>query len=209
MEQIPNTENIEFKDKFIERYSQLTDWELFKKYSLAFLRRSIRVNTLKGNVAEVKKDIEAKGWKLKQIPWCKEGFWIVGGPPHDKEDRERRDVGNLLEHHLGKIYVQEAASMIPPLVLNPKPGELVLDMCTQLNADIYIFGEKGKDYADVDVYKSKGVHPYFQSYNHPVYKQIKGEFEPFMSVLDLIFNQGKDSKEIIMSNNINRFNLIN
>jgi tRNA (cytosine49-C5)-methyltransferase len=129
MEQIPNTENIEFKDKFIERYSQLTDWELFKKYSLAFLRRSIRVNTLKGNVAEVKKDIEAKGWKLKQIPWCKEGFWIVGGPPHDKEDRERRDVGNLLEHHLGKIYVQEAASMIPPLVLNPKPGELVLDMC--------------------------------------------------------------------------------
>jgi hypothetical protein len=88
-------------------------------------------------------------------------------------------------------------------------SELVLDMCTQLDADIYIFGEKGKDYADVDVYKSKGVHPYFQSYNHPVYKQIKGEFEPFMSVLDLIFNQGKDSKEIIMSNNINRFNLIN
>jgi len=88
-------------------------------------------------------------------------------------------------------------------------SELVLDMCTQLDADIYIFGEQGKDYADVDVFKSKGVHPYFQSYNHPIYKQIKGEFEPFMSVLDLIFNQGKDSKEIIMSNNINRFNLIN
>ena len=121
MEQIPNTENIEFKDKFIERYSQLTDWELFKKYSLAFLRRSIRVNTLKGNVAEVKKDIEAKGWKLKQIPWCKEGFWI--------EHPDRRDVGNLLEHHLGKVYVQEAASMIPPLVLQPKPGDIILDMC--------------------------------------------------------------------------------
>ena len=88
-------------------------------------------------------------------------------------------------------------------------SELVLDMCIQLDADIYIFGEKGKDYTDVDVYKSKGVYPYFQSYNHPVYKQIKGEFEPFMTVIDLIFNQGKDSKEIIMSNNINRFNLIN
>jgi len=87
-------------------------------------------------------------------------------------------------------------------------SELVLDMCTQLNADIYIFGEQGKDYADVDAFKSKGVHPYFQSYNHPIYKQMKGEFEPFMSVIDLIFNQGRAGKEIIMSNNMNRFDVV-
>jgi hypothetical protein len=88
-------------------------------------------------------------------------------------------------------------------------SELVLDMCTQLNADIYIFGEQGKKYADVEAFKSRGVRPYFQSYNHPTYKQIKGQFEPFMSVLDLIFNEGKASKNIIMSNNKNRFDLIN
>lgn len=120
-ETIPGTEIYEFKPAFIERYSKLTDWEEFKKYSLSFLRRSIRVNTILGTVKEVKKSIEAKGWKLDPIPWCKEGFWI--------SNPERRDVGNLLEHHLGKIYVQEAASMIPPLVLKPKPGEIVLDMC--------------------------------------------------------------------------------
>lgn len=119
--QIPSTEKIEFKKAFVERYSALTDWEQFKKYSLSFLRRSIRINTLVGSVKEVKKNIEKKGWTLKRIPWCKEGFWI--------SNPERRDVGNLLEYHLGKIYVQEAASMIPPLVLKPKPGDLVLDMC--------------------------------------------------------------------------------
>lgn len=111
----------EFKPAFIERYSRLTDWELFKKYSLSFLRRCIRVNTLLGTVAEVKKSIEAKGWKLESIPWCKEGFWI--------SHPERRDVGNLLEHHLGKIYVQDAASMIPPLALQPQAREVVLDLC--------------------------------------------------------------------------------
>ncbi len=88
-------------------------------------------------------------------------------------------------------------------------SELVLDMCTQLNADIYIFGEQGKKYADVKAFKSRGVRPYFQLYNHPTYKQKKGQFEPFMSVLDLIFNEGKASKNIIMSNNKNRFDLIN
>ena len=84
-------------------------------------------------------------------------------------------------------------------------SELVLDMCIKLEADIYIFGEQGRDYADIDAFKSKNVNPYFQSYKHPIYKQIKGEFEPFMCVLDLIFNQGSNSKEIIMSNNVNRF----
>jgi tRNA (cytosine49-C5)-methyltransferase len=119
-ESIPTAENIKFKKEFIDRYSKLTDWENFKKYSLSFLRRSIRINTLNGSIKEIKKSIEDKGWVLKQIPWCKEGFWI--------SHPERRDVGNLLEHHLGKIYVQEAASMIPPLILQPQEGEVVLDM---------------------------------------------------------------------------------
>ena len=87
-------------------------------------------------------------------------------------------------------------------------SDLVLDMCTQLHADIYIFGEQGKDYADVNAFESKDVRPYFQSYNHPIYKQIQGEFDPFMSVIDLIFNQGKASKEIIMTDNVNRLDII-
>jgi tRNA (cytosine49-C5)-methyltransferase len=121
LESVSNAENIKFKDKFKERYEKLTDWDDFSKYSLSFLRRSIRINTILGSVQDTTKSIKAKGWILDPIPWCKEGFWI--------SHPERRDVGNLLEHHLGKIYVQEAASMIPPLFLQPKPGELVLDMC--------------------------------------------------------------------------------
>jgi tRNA (cytosine49-C5)-methyltransferase len=122
---IPGTEDIEFKEKFIEQYSKLTDFEKFKEYSLSFLRRSIRVNTLKISVKELVKRLEDK-WELTPIPWCKEGFWIehkgIG-------EEKRRDVGNLIEHQLGYIYIQEAASMIPPIVLNPKKNETVLDMC--------------------------------------------------------------------------------
>ncbi len=120
-EAMPIADTIEFKQKFIDRYSGLTDWDEFKKYCLAFLPRSIRVNTLKATVDEVKRSIEAKGWILEKIPWCTTGFWI--------SHPERRDVGNLLEHKLGYIYVQEAVSMLPPIFLDPKPGEFILDMC--------------------------------------------------------------------------------
>ena len=114
--------NIEFKPLFIERYSKLTDWEKFREYSLRYLRRSIRVNTLKIGIRELYERL-TKDWVLQPIPWCKEGFWI------EHRHSERRDIGNLVEHVLGYIYLQEAVSMIPPLVLNPKPGEVILDLC--------------------------------------------------------------------------------
>lgn len=118
---MPNYNEIELKEEFTKRYSKLTDFNIFKKYSLSFPRRSIRVNTLKTNVKEMKKKIE-KNWLLKQIPWCKEGFWV-------KHKKGRLDIGNTKEHFLGYIYVQDAASMIPALVLNLKPNDTVLDMC--------------------------------------------------------------------------------
>jgi NOL1/NOP2/sun family putative RNA methylase len=69
----------------------------------------------------MKKILDNNGWVHEQIPWCKEGFYV--------NNPDRRDIGNLNEHALGYFYVQEAASMIPPVVLDAKPNEFILDMC--------------------------------------------------------------------------------
>ncbi len=37
--------------------------------------------------------------------------------------------GKMLENLLGYIHIQEELSMVPPLVLDPQPGETVLDLC--------------------------------------------------------------------------------
>lgn len=112
------------KSEFEQRYRQLLgsdgEYERFLQYSLSYLNKSIRVNTLKVAVAEVKKRLENQRFSLYQVPWCKEGFWMKG---------DRTDLGNLVEHTLGYFYIQEAASMIPAVVLNPQPGNVVLDMC--------------------------------------------------------------------------------
>ena len=125
---IPKSENLEWKEKFVERYSKLTDFEKFKEISLSFLRKSIRINTLKKSIEEVRLRLEKK-WDLIPVPWCKEGFWIKWKSNNGENSEDRRDIGNTLEHILGYIYVQESASMIPPIVLGPKPGEKILDMC--------------------------------------------------------------------------------
>lgn len=81
---------------------------------------------------------------------------------------------------------------------------LVLDMCRHFRADIYIFGIQGKNYADVGAFEREHIRPVFQEYHHPVYPQHYGAFESHLSVLDLIFNCGDKSKDIIMSHNLSK-----
>ncbi|MBI4438838.1 RsmB/NOP family class I SAM-dependent RNA methyltransferase [Candidatus Woesearchaeota archaeon] len=118
---IPGRESLVIKKEFKERYSELLQEKYpdFMEHSTSFIRRSIRVNTLKITVKELRRRL-SQDWQLEQIPWCREGFWITGS---------RLDIGNLPEHILGYIYVQESASMIPPLALSPRPHQTVLDMC--------------------------------------------------------------------------------
>jgi NOL1/NOP2/sun family putative RNA methylase len=112
------------KPAFESRYKELLgeDYNTFVEYSSKYIRKSIRVNTLKISVEEMKKRL-SDSWNLEQVPWCKEGFWIK------YKDGERYDIGNLPEHQLGYIYVQDAASMIPPVVLSPNENDVVLDLC--------------------------------------------------------------------------------
>jgi len=77
---------------------------------------AFRINTLKGNKKMVLERFESYGIKLNQIPFYRDGF-VTGS----------LDVGNTIEHFLGMVYIQEAVSMIPPLVI--EIGRDVLDAC--------------------------------------------------------------------------------
>ncbi len=85
---------------------------------------------------------------------------------------------------------------------------LVLDMCKKLGAENYIFGALGKDYADVRSFEREKIKVYFQDYKHPRYPQQHGEFVSHISVIDLLFNCGPKSFDVIMSGNVTRDNLL-
>ncbi len=89
------------------------------KYIFAELPVSFRINTLKVDRNKMIERLTMKGWKLKQVPFYENGFVL---------EEKKYAIGNSIEHFLGYIYKQEVASMIPPVVLNPKEGEIILDM---------------------------------------------------------------------------------
>ena len=89
--------------------------------------------------------------------------------------------------------------------LQGQKSDLVLDMCQQLKASVYIFGGEGENYANKESFKDANIDLIFQKYNHPVYAQYRNKknFVTHLSILDLIMNyDNRDVQSIIMQNNL-------
>lgn len=75
--------------------------------------------------------------------------------------------------------------------------ERLVKICKNFNGDIFYEGASGRDYVDETIFFQHGIKVEFQEYRHPTYHQLYGEFIPYLSVIDLLFNQGKASLEIL------------
>jgi hypothetical protein len=77
------------------------------------------------------------------------------------------------------------------------PDERLIAITKHFGADTYLAGGGGRSYMDLRRYEQNSIEVIFQEYHHPVYGQLFGPFEPFMSVVDLMFNHGKESLSIL------------
>ncbi len=107
--------------RFRERYLPVVDdQDAFLACLGELTPKSFRVNTLKSSAAEVQKRFAGYGIGIRQMGWCPEAF--VSDVP---------EIGGTLEHFLGSIYLQELASMLPPILVKKEleTARFVLDAC--------------------------------------------------------------------------------
>ena len=69
-------------------------------------------------------------------------------------------------------------------------SDLVLNICKSLNATTYLSGPLGRNYLDMDSFNDSGIKVTFHDYIHPIYPQVYPGFEPYMTILDLLLNNG-------------------
>jgi hypothetical protein len=100
-------------------------------------------------------------------------------------------------------YLLDALSISTKIIrsseLDPKESksELILELCKKAGATTYLSGPFGRDYLDLIQFQEHGIDLQFQDYQHPTYKQMHGEFLPYMSTIDLLFNEGSKSLDIL------------
>lgn len=107
-------------EEFMNRMRALLgeEYEVFAKSYEGSRTLGLRFNTLKGDPEEFCRE-NRECFSLRSVPWCREGFY------YDKEARP----GLHPFHEVGVYYIQEPSAMAVVSLLDPRPGERVLDLC--------------------------------------------------------------------------------
>jgi 16S rRNA (cytosine967-C5)-methyltransferase len=111
-----------FPEWLIERWLKYFGRESVEKLCEYFNRKpdfGFRINTLKCSKDEVEKYLQGKNIAFRPGGYCDDYYYPEG--PVDLEELE------LLQ--AGKIYIQDESSLLAVKLLDPQPGETVLDLC--------------------------------------------------------------------------------
>lgn len=109
--------------EFITRLQQIVGAGKYEEVLRAFATvkpTTLRVNTLKSTKLDLLAVFKEQGVSVKSVPWWNNAF-ILDQP-------SLRELTQLNLYENGWFYVQSLSSMIPPLVLNPQKGDIVLDI---------------------------------------------------------------------------------
>lgn len=117
-------------EMLIEQYGNELTNEIVEGYSKERLV-TLRVNTIKTNVDDIKKKLTEAGITYRDVSWYKNALII--------ENAKEYDIRKLEMYENGEIYLQSLSSMIPPIILSPREKENILDMAS---------APRRKNYAD-------------------------------------------------------------
>jgi len=77
--------------------------------------------------------------------------------------------------------------------------ERLASICKDVGGNVYLSGFGGIKYQDESIFNKYNIELKITDFKHPVYNQLWGEFVPNLSIIDLIFNYGEDSRKIILN----------
>ncbi len=110
-------------EKFLEKLNDFVPEDKKQSVLQSFLQRkpsTFRANTLKISADDLEIELKKLGIEVERVPWYKDAFIL--------KNVVQKVLAETKFYKEGYLYVQSLSSMIPPLVLDPKPEEIVLDM---------------------------------------------------------------------------------
>lgn len=115
----------------------------------------------------------------------------------DKLENISIDIINFI---LKELEINTPVYFESELGITTTKTDRIIEICKKLKADTYLSGIGGKDYLEEEKFAHAGITLKYQEFSHPNYKQQYTEresFIPYMSCVDLLFNEGPNSKKIM------------
>ena len=100
----------------------------------------------------------------------------------------------LIEAICAYLGIKTTISNSWDYTLSDGKSERLADLCAAAGGREYISGPAAKDYLDEGVFSDRGINlTWFDYTDYPEYPQLWGEFSHGVTILDLLFNCGKDA----------------
>lgn len=82
-------------------------------------------------------------------------------------------------------------------------NEALIDICLQRGATEYLTGPAARSYLDLDMFKQHGINVTYLDYSgYPEYRQVYPGFEHGVSIIDLLFNEGRNAGSFMKTFNM-------
>ena len=115
----------------------------------------------------------------------------------------------IIKFIMNELEIKSKIVFSSELEISKKGSDRVIDICKAVGADHYITGTFwAESNLRVEEFKKSNIDVEFQKFQHPIYKQIHGEFIPEMSIIDLLFNEGRKEAKKILQNSISSSRIV-
>jgi hypothetical protein len=147
----------------------------------------------------IKKHIESIRFSYCKTPFFKdysEEFFNILCEKHDTISELNVKINNWI---MQKLDIKTKIGLSSEVKPEGTKTDKIIDCLKRIGATSYLSGPKAKDYLEIEKFKEAGICLEYKVYLYMEYPQLYGKFEPNVTVLDMLFNCGRDSRKYLKS----------
>ena len=167
------------------------------KHSFGQLINEVKIDSSQSKI----KHLRSLEMNYARAPYFSEVYEMVSSILEEEDNSISHISIKLIEKILCYLEYKGEIVLSSDFSIQSKASNLILDLCVAVEAEQYLSGLGGQDYLVKSDFERGGIEVKFQQFSLPEYKQCfpKAGFIPDLSILDLLFNEGVGSKDIIKS----------
>lgn len=116
----------------------------------------------------------------------------------------------IIKWFLKKIEIKTQIFKSSELDINGTRSIRISKICERFETSNYLSAYGALDYIknDFEIFKEKKINVFFQNYEVAKYNQFSENFSGFISIIDMLFNEGPNTLSIIRNNRKNKISLL-
>lgn len=108
----------------------------------------------------------------------------------------------LLEWVLSMLKLEKKLVRASDLNVEGESTQLLINIVKTLGGDVYLSGFGGAKYQEEKLFKEAGITLAYYEFEHPIYPQLWSDFIFNLSIIDLLFNHGPESLDVVSHNKV-------